>query len=359
MPAIIPSVAVVIAAANKEVAMKNIRSLLYISIFVVFASCASNRSVIRAEPESVPSAPVEEPSPMDLATRRVKQNLPDIHKYFALDEVADIIIMADLTEQSEDFHVVYDLVNAVPAADGSRFTVSFSISSKQSGKTRDDTLEWLIQEDKAGLLLSLDDDYQDVWTEYLDLFDQYSAKITFFVQGRLDPFCTLALSRGHDVGYHSINHLNLPKVSREVFFEETTSDINTFRDAGIPLNSFAYPYGLSESWMHEELLRYFKILRGYGVTFRVYDTAAIQRGYISSKAIDNTLYKQNTAFEAIITLMLRTVKFIGGDIVLPLTTHTITDNADWGIKPARLEYLLRMANQLQLKFYRYSDFEPL
>ncbi|MDR0636183.1 MAG: polysaccharide deacetylase family protein [Treponema sp.] len=339
--------------------MKNIRFLLYISIFVVLASCASSRNAIRVEPEPVPSAPVEEPSPIDLAVRRVKQNQPDIHKYFMLDETADIIVMADLTEQAEDFHVVYDLVNAVPAADGSRFTVSFSISGKQSGETRDDTLEWLIREDQAGLLLSLDDDYKDVWTEYLDLFDQYGAKITFFVQGRLDPFCALALSRGHDVGYHSINHLNLPKVSREVFFEETTSDLGTFRDAGIPLNSFAYPYGLSEPWMHEELLHHFKILRGYGVTFRVYDAATIQRGYISSKAIDNTLYKQDAAFEAIITLMLRTIKFIGGDIVLPLTTHTITDEADWGIKPARLEYLLRMANQLQLKFYRYCDFEPL
>jgi peptidoglycan/xylan/chitin deacetylase (PgdA/CDA1 family) len=311
------------------------------------------------EPEPVPRVSEEELSPIDLATRRVKQNQSDIRKYFALDEVADIIVMAELTEQSEDFHVVYDLVNAVPSVDGSRFTVSFSISGKQSGEVRDDTLEWLIREDKAGLLLALDDDYQDVWTEYLDTFDRYGAKITFFVQGRLDPFCALALSRGHDVGYHSINHLNLPKVSREVFFEETTSDINTFRDAGVPLNSFAYPFGLSESWMHEELLHYFKILRGYGVTFRVYDTAAIQRGYISSKAIDNTLYKQDAGFEAIITLMLRTIKFIGGDIVLPLTTHTISDGADWGIKPARLEYLLHMADQLKLKFYRYCDFEPL
>ncbi|MDR2418320.1 MAG: polysaccharide deacetylase family protein [Treponema sp.] len=339
--------------------MKTMRSFLYISIFVLLASCASNRNAIRLEPETIPRTPVEELSPMDLATRRVKQNQSDIHKYFALDEVADIIVMADITEQSEDFHVVYDLVNAAPSADGSGFTVSFSISGKQSGETREDTLEWLIREDKAGLLLAMDDDYQDVWTEYLDLFDQYGAKITFFVQGRLDPFCALALLRGHDVGYHSINHLNLPKVSREVFFEETTSDLGTFRDAGIPLNSFAYPFGLSESWMHEELLHHFKILRGYGVTFRVYDSAAIRRGYISSKAIDNTLYKQDAAFEAIISLMLRTIKFIGGDIVLPLTTHTIADDADWGIKPARLEYLLGMAEQLQLKFYRYSDFESL
>jgi hypothetical protein len=330
--------------------------LLSIGVLALLASCAGNRPMVRAEPEA--ATPEKEPRPIDRAAERVKRNGSDIRKYFALDDEAEIIVMADLSEGGEDFRAVYDLANAVPLEDRSGFTVRFSLSSGLSAEALDGAFEWVLREDQAGLLLAMDDDYKEVWTEYLDTLDRYGAKITFFLQGGLDSFSALALSRGHDVGYHSINHLNLPKVSREVFFEETTSEIGLFREAGIPLNSFAYPFGLSEPWMHEELLRYFTILRGYGVTFRVYDSAAIRRGYISSKAIDNTLYKQDAAFEASISLMLRTVKFIGGDIVLPLTTHTVSDTADWGIKPARLEYLLREAVQLKLVFYRYCDFEP-
>jgi peptidoglycan/xylan/chitin deacetylase (PgdA/CDA1 family) len=314
--------------------------------------------------EVKPKTPVHEvtqppeipfPPAIDVAVQRVKQNQPDIEKYFVLDtQTSDITVMENVSEQSEDFVVVYDLMNAVP--DGNeRFTVSFSVTGKQSDEARRGTLLWDIRTDKSGLLLALDDNYLDVWTQYLDLFDRYGARITFFIQGHADAFCNLALQRGHDVGYHSINHLNLPKVSHEVFVEETTSDIGSWRNAGIPLLSFAYPFGLSESWMHEELLKHFKILRGYGVTFRVYDRATIQQGYISSRAIDNILFKKDEDFEAAIILMFRTLKFIGRERILPLTTHTIADDADWGITPARMEYVLKTARDLRLVFYRYSD----
>jgi hypothetical protein len=53
--------------------------------------------------------------------------------------------------------------------------------------------------------------------------------------------------------------------------------------------------------------------------------------------------------------MLRTVKFIGKGNILPLTTHNISDTADWGIKPRRLEYVLQTIRDLKLKFYRYGE----
>jgi hypothetical protein len=308
------------------------------------------------KPESIPEIPTPA---IDAAVKRVKLNQRDIEKYFLLDtKTSDISVLANLNEQSEDFVVVYDLANATPAGDA-RFAVNFAITSSQNAETRRDTLWWDLKADKAGLLLALDDNYIDVWTRYLDLFDQYNARITFFIQGHIDDFCGIALKRGHDIGYHSVNHLNLPKVSREVFEEETISDVENWRNAGIPLLSFAYPFGLSDAWMNEELLKHFKVLRGYGVTFRIYDSATIKQGYISSKAIDNILFKEDADFKAAITLMFRTLKFIGGDLVLPLTTHTIADDADWGIKPARMEYVLKTARDLRLVFYRYSDFiEP-
>jgi hypothetical protein len=54
--------------------------------------------------------------------------------------------------------------------------------------------------------------------------------------------------------------------------------------------------------------------------------------------------------------MLRTAKFIGGDSIIPMTTHDISGDADWGISRPRLDYLLRTAAALKLRFYRYGDF---
>jgi peptidoglycan/xylan/chitin deacetylase (PgdA/CDA1 family) len=174
--------------------------------------------------------------------------------------------------------------------------------------------------------------------------------------GSFSPFCTEALNRGHDIGYHTLNHLNLLKVSPEEFYEETLSAVDGYREAGVPLRSFAYPFGFSEPWMREALAGVFTVQRGYGVRYHIHNRATIEAGYIGSSAIDNIVYKTDEEFEAALTMMLRAVKFIGGDSITALTTHTIADEADWGISPRRLEYLLRAARELDLRFYRFGDF---
>jgi peptidoglycan/xylan/chitin deacetylase (PgdA/CDA1 family) len=208
--------------------------------------------------------------------------------------------------------------------------------------------------DVSGLLLAFDDDHTAVWEGYFDLLDRYGARVTFFVQGDYSPFCAAAVNRGHEIGYHTKSHLNLLKVSRQVFFEETLGGAEAFRRHGLPLRSFAYPYGFSEPWMDAVLGESFSIRRGFGVTTRIYGVYAIKAGYISSKSIVNNKFKNDAEFEADITDMLRAVKSGGG--ILPLTTHTITAEADWGISPERLEYLLKTAAALGLKVYRYGDF---
>lgn len=325
----------------------------YVLLVLVFLSCAGH-SVF-------PPLSSIDPS-VNQAIAQVKQNSPEIKKYFVLDENKDIIVKADIAgiQQASGkivhLEVVYDLMHA--AADGAGgFLVPFTVKNPETGEAAQEELFWKPQKDAAGILLSFDDDHSNVWERNFDLFDHYNARVTFFVLGEYSPFSLAAMERGHDVGYHSLHHLNLLKISRKIFHKETVSRINTFRNAGIPLAAFAYPYGLSESWMHRELLKYFKIVRGYGVTFRVYDNAHIRNSYISSRALDTILFKRDEDFKAVIDVMLRTVKFIGGDLILPLTTHDISDTALWGIKPQRLQYLLQSVNDLQLKFYLYRDFE--
>jgi hypothetical protein len=153
-----------------------------------------------------------------------------------------------------------------------------------------------------------------------------------------------------------MNHLNLLQVSREEFYRETMEAVDSYREAGIPLGSFAYPFGLSEPWMREALAGTFAIQRGFGVRYRLYNRETLKGGYIVSLSIDNITYKTDREFETTLTMMLRTAKFIGRDSLVALTTHAIADEADWGISPSRLEYLFRAARELDLRFYRFGDF---
>ncbi len=296
--------------------------------------------------------PPEQPpeTPFEAALALVKAN--QLPKRWSADG-DNITLYADIQADGGTFTAAYDMAGAT-LQQTLRYSVPFVLYDDTSGESVRDTLLWRVEDDDSGILLSFDDDYTAAWERNFDLFDRYGARVTFFVQGKPVNFARRALDRGHDVGYHTRNHLNLPQVSRVLFNQETVSDLGVFRSAGVPLRSFAFPYGLSAPWMRDELLHSFSILRGYGVTFRIYSEDAVKGGYVAAKALDNLLYKSDAEFEAVITLMLRTVKFAGG--VLPLCTHDIADSVDWGIKPNRLEFLLKTARDLRLKFYCYRDF---
>jgi hypothetical protein len=325
--------------------------LFLLPAFLLYA-CASRP---RPTAEKVKGLPPPIKQPFEQALEKVKQNGKDIDKYFILDEQGRIVVKAGLRHENVNFEIIYDLENS-RVLEGSAHEVGFSCRDIESGMLLKDTLVWNPFASDAGLLLSFDDDYTDSWERYFDLFDKYKARVTFFIQGRPSSFCARAINRGHDVGYHGLNHLDLRKMSRNEFNLETIESVKPFRDAGFPLLSFAYPYGFYESWMHDALLRSFGTLRGYGVTFRLYSEAEIRRGYISSRAIDNTVIPSDDVFYRLVTLMFKTAKFLDKKLVLPLTTHDISANAAWGISPRRLEYLLKTANDLGLVFYCFSDF---
>jgi peptidoglycan/xylan/chitin deacetylase (PgdA/CDA1 family) len=341
--------------------MKNLYHLFCLVLFQAFLLCAcASRprppEIILPSPEELPP-PFREP--FEKAIEKIKQNGKDIDKYFIPDTEGRIAVKSDLRDEDRDFEIIYDLENAAAIGD-SLYEVGFSCRDKESGMLLKDTIVWNPLAADAGILLSFDDDYTDSWERYFALFDKYKTKVTFFIIGKPDAgktgaFCAKALSRGHDVGYHSLNHLDLRRMPAEEFNRETIEPLKSFRDAGIQLSSFAYPYGHYEPWMHNALLGSFGTIRGYGNTFRLYSEAEIRRGYISSCAIDNTIISSDD-FYRIVNLMLMTAKFIDKNLVLPLTTHDISSSAQWGISPRRLEYLLKTANDLGMAFYRYSDF---
>jgi peptidoglycan/xylan/chitin deacetylase (PgdA/CDA1 family) len=333
--------------------------LLFVStVLCLFISCAGlppaadlgRNPAVPEDRSGQPLYPSYPENAMDRVVMKAKAGSQDIRKYFSPPAV-----MAEILEDGDLFEITYDLQNSKSLGDF-LFTVGCLAENKSTGETREDSLVWFISEDTSGILLALDDDYQDIWETYFDLFNRYQAKVTFFVQGTVCPFCLKAQEQGHDIGYHTLHHRSLPGLPKDSFFSETTSAVDDFRKAGIPLAAFAYPYGFWEPWMNEALSETFRILRGFDASCHIYDAETIRAGFISSRSIDNIMYKTEKEFEETLSLMLRAVKFLGRDNVLPLTTHTIADNAPWGIKPGRLEYLLKTAQDLKLKFYLYRDF---
>ena len=345
--------------------MKYVRTLLCVLAAVLPLSCAGRPVPRDHAPPPEDSVPPEKPEKaFETALRHVRNNSPLVKKSFQLNEGAaaaaeknapEIIVTGECQFDGEVFAVVYDLAGAVKTGDN-RFRIAFSLE-EPGGVSHNGELFWSLADDEAGLLLSLDDDYQESWWWHFGLFEQYGARITFFVQGtqdRVAGFCDEALRRNHDIGFHTINHYDMTKVSREVFDRETIEAAEDFRIACIPLSAFAWPFGFSHPWMREALSPVFKITRGYGANYRLYDAQTVRGGYIVSKAIDNIMYPDDGYFERSIRLLLFAAKFIGG--VVPFTTHEIADTAQWGIKPQRLEYVLQTTRELKLRFYTFSDF---
>ena len=385
------------------------RTIFNCVILVIFLASCATPSAIRIQEEEAAEyiqvlpeetaliAAMQEtpvPSLFDLALFLVRQNPPELAKYFYLDENREIIVMAELfslilenengERESEVFEVIYHMAHFQASyAEGftGGFFVPYTITSISTGEQRQDVFLWQPVRDASGVLLSFDDDYFDNWEAFFDLFEYHNARVTFFVQGKVNSdedleqdiyldyeafyeedltdiytFSIAALERGHDIGYHTITHPDLRWVSLEDFMEETANQASPFREAGVPLLSFAYTFGFYEDWMNEILSETFDILRGYGVTYRLFSSDEIRNNFISSRAIDTILFREDAAFTRAINIMLRTVKFIGGDLVLPITTHEISDDAPWGITAQRLAFLLEEINNLQLNFYTLSDF---
>ena len=304
-------------------------------------------------------------SPTEQLIQRIKLNGSDMGKYFILDDKGFPVVKADIINENGSFEIVYDLENAEPFGNNARqadasYNVPFTVREKDSEIVlTESNLIWRPVRKKAGLLLSMDDKYIENWEYFFELLDKYSARMTFFIQGEFTSFSNRAINRGHDVGYHSLNHLDLREMSREELINEVIKPLDNFKNQGVPLFSFAFPYGFSNARIREILSESFMILRGYGTTFRIYSENDIRSGYIISKAIDNIVIPNETDYNRLIILMLRTLKFLDDDWVLPLTTHDISDSAPWGITPKRLEFLLKTAVDLNLLFYRYIDFVNL
>lgn len=129
-----------------------------------------------------------------------------------------------------------------------------------------------------GLALSFDDTFVDAWLSLRPLFQQYDARVTFFVSrfhklnaDRVAGLRTLS-EDGHAVGAHTVNHLRAPDYVEDhglatYLREELDPSIVRLRDAGFPVQSFAYPFGARTTELDDAIAKRVPVIRSVSFSY--------------------------------------------------------------------------------------------
>lgn len=206
------------------------------------------------------------------------------------------------------------------------------------------------------ILLAFDDYNAQNWEEYFDLFDKYNVKATYFINAS-EPtdFCYKAIERGHEIGYHTLGHANLTEVSRDEFHAQAIAPIEIFRENGIELTSFAYPYGNYEEWMNEELLQYYNTLRGAWY-YEVNSKGDLPHCFIEAYPLDNIYFDSDEQFRERIVALLDGFCAEGPGAVTSMYSHAIA-GGDWCVTPERLEILFQEAQKRDIRFCTFKEWQ--
>jgi len=207
------------------------------------------------------------------------------------------------------------------------------------------------------IMLAFDDYNAPSWERNFDLFDQYDVKVTFFINAS-EPtdFCYHALERGHEIGYHTLGHADMTSLSEEEIYEQAIAPIEVFREKGVELTSFAYPKGLYNEELNEELLQYYKTLRG-AYFYEVKSKSDIPHCFIESYSLDNVNFESDEDFQKTIVGLLDQFSEEGEGTVISMYSHAISEGGDWCVDPKRLEFLFQEAEKRDIKFCTFKQWQ--
>ena len=132
---------------------------------------------------------------------------------------------------------------------------------------------------QAGLALSFDDAGISSWLSARPLFQQYGARVTFFVT-RYDTLTEDDLAGlrqlgddGHEIAAHGLRHLHAPSYVEAnglaaYIADEVLPSIELLLEDGYPVASFAYPYGARTGEIDRALAELVPVLRSVAFPVR-------------------------------------------------------------------------------------------
>lgn len=134
----------------------------------------------------------------------------------------------------------------------------------------------------AGLALSFDDTSVDAWFALRPLFDQYGAKVTFFVsryQNIRSPQraeLQQLSADGHAIEPHTVNHLRAPDYVEDnglnaYLHDEVDPSFEMLRRDGFVADAFAYPFGARTEQIDHAVGKRVSVLRSVAFTYELVD----------------------------------------------------------------------------------------
>lgn len=129
-----------------------------------------------------------------------------------------------------------------------------------------------------GLALSFDDASVDAWFALRQMFQQYHARVTFFVSRyyslgpRQRDELKLLASDGHDIEAHSVRHLHAPEYVEDhglntYVHDEVDPSLAVLRGDGFAVHAFAYPFGARTGELDDAIARRVPVIRSVTYTY--------------------------------------------------------------------------------------------
>lgn len=227
----------------------------------------------------------------------------------------------------------------------------------------------------GGYALTFDDDSVDEWYGIRELLKKYHARATFFVtnverltNAQIEMLFELEFD-GNEIGFHGRNHLELNQYIRENSLDdyirtEVLPGYETMVADGFAPTSFAYPGGSRNKTADEELLKYFKIIRGVSESQRhapAHNVDQIDDVFydFNGKRVVNGLGIDNHLGISLTDLKSGFRRAKKRSEVLILYAHKPTyGDSSYTINIPYLENILKSTQEMGLKSFRISDLVP-
>ena len=223
-----------------------------------------------------------------------------------------------------------------------------------------------------GIVITFDDHYVESWYSARELFNEYGARVTFFIdnyhQLSTDELNMLrVLNRdGHEIASHGLNHLNalefIDSNSLEAYLaEEINPSINIMGKDYLKPTASAYPFGARTEKIDEALFNIFKIIRGTTYT----------SNRIRLKDLNSVYYKPGKSNRLVFGVGIdgiyrNTIEEILEGIdraknngeILVIYAHIIGEEEDehnYIVSKNKLEMILQYVKENNMTFYTISE----
>ncbi len=221
----------------------------------------------------------------------------------------------------------------------------------------------------GGIAITFDDAYVGEWFSIKELLKSYGARVTFYVSEfnllteDLVNKLRILQYEGHEIGFHSLRHLNAVKFVKETSLDqylaaEIIPGIAIMSEHGFVLSSFSYPYGAHTHQLDKALLKSFNHVRGTAFTNNKKRIVDLDHIYCKNSG-KRVLYGAgiDNVYENSVEDVLKGLKraLDRKEVIILYAHKPASETDDYSTPLEKLEAILKYASENGLTFYRISD----